>query len=385
MHPTTLLYREGLSGSNWLARRLDGAGAVRRGQISQILQPGEKVVLLLPGDDAAARLVDLPNIRGAERREAALSILEPDLAQTVDALMLGCFASVNKQTLAVWVSKSRLAAWLGGVNAAGAFVVAAVPEWGLLYQVRDEHTAQAWRSGEKTWVISRRGIAVCVECALAGVVMEKMSVDDADAALNEFVDKSGCVRGDAEFSWLALWNRVGKVEQMDLRRVAELTSQARAPMSFRRLLAGLAFACLAAGGFVGVELNALEAERDRWDANSAAVFRAAFPDGGRVVDVKRQMKLKLRALGASANRGLETLALLDGLARIAESNDAVKITGVQYESGRLIVSLRAQAISDIERLRAAAAKKLPEFAPRLQQLVATTGEAQGELHLGASR
>ena len=97
------------------------------------------------------------------------------------------------------------------------------------------------------------------------------------------------------------------------------------------------------------------------------------------------MRLKLRSAGASVDSGPDTLELLDGFARVAESTDGVTVTGIQYESGRLVVSVRAQAISDIERLRTAATKTVPELAPRLQQLVATAGEAQGELHLGADR
>ena len=394
--PTTLVFREGLTGSNWRAVRVDGAGAARRGLLADILEQGERVVLLLPGDDAVMRTIDLPGVRASERREAALSILEPELAETADTLALGYFSLPNKRTLAIWMSKSRLAAWLGAVSASGAVLVSAVPEWLLLCRERSTDDADVWYQADKAWLISKHGAGLCTQAslaiaavghAMAGRRCEQFRFHGAasEMTLTEFAKIPGYARGEAGFDWPALWNRVGDPQQMDIRRAAESGGQVKKPLPLGTLLAAVAFVCIALGSFVAAELNALEAERDRWDSNSVALFRGAFPDEGRVVDVKRQMKLKLRAAGGTNDNDRVTLRLLGGLAGLAEIDSDVQVAALQYESGRLVVSLQARALFDIEQLRAAAEKDVPELVPRLQQLVVTTDAATAELHLGTDQ
>lgn len=86
------------------------------------------------------------------------------------------------------------------------------------------------------------------------------------------------------------------------------------------------------------------AERDRLQAEMAALYRESFGEGAVLVDPPLQMSRALAELRAAAGQGSASdfVALLNAVAESVPEVGAQRIEAIDYENGRLSVSLRAR-------------------------------------------
>lgn len=115
-----------------------------------------------------------------------------------------------------------------------------------------------------------------------------------------------------------------------------------------------AFAAAALLIFIGVMLGEgiyLRAQADSLDARAETVFRTAFPDVNRVVNLDAQLRQRLAAV--SGGSGSDFLRLAAGFAGLIEGDDAFAVEALRYDaqSGALSVSATYPDFASFEALR----------------------------------
>lgn len=124
------------------------------------------------------------------------------------------------------------------------------------------------------------------------------------------------------------------------------------------LLAAAVLALLSAGIAADWALKA--AERDRLQAEMRTLYRESFGEGAVLVDPPLQMSRALADLRVAAGRGSASdfVALLNAVAEYMPEPGAQRVEAIDYENGRLSLSLRArepgQAAALASQLRARA-------------------------------
>jgi type II secretory pathway component PulL len=102
------------------------------------------------------------------------------------------------------------------------------------------------------------------------------------------------------------------------------------------------------------------AERDRLQTEMSALYRESFGEGAVLVDPPLQMSRALAELRAAAGQGSASdfVALLNAVAESMPEAGAQRVEAIDYENGRLSLSLRAseprQAAALAAQLRAKA-------------------------------
>jgi general secretion pathway protein L len=139
--------------------------------------------------------------------------------------------------------------------------------------------------------------------------------------------------------------------QGEFRRSAEVSGRAARPWRVAAMLL-LALAVLHTAGLVW-QASDLFARAGVAAARAEGLFREAFPEVGRVVDVRTQTTQRLQALRAGA--ASDESGFLPLLERVSGplSASGAELRGLRYEGGRLDLELRSTAVADFEALRAA--------------------------------
>jgi type II secretion system protein L len=124
------------------------------------------------------------------------------------------------------------------------------------------------------------------------------------------------------------------------------------------LLAAVLLALLSAG--IAADWALKSAERDRLQTEMSALYRESFGEGAVLVDPPLQMSRALAELRAAAGQGSASdfVALLNAVAESMPEAGAQRVEAIDYENGRLSLSLRAseprQAAALAAQLRAKA-------------------------------
>lgn len=150
-------------------------------------EPAEGGVLVVPGAEATAHWLDLPEGSSAQRRSAAAFILEREMATGPLALHLAIGrAEEGGRTLVVAVEHSRLQAWLDVAGAAGFVPSTVVPDHLMLAPAEDGALVAA-PFGERL-ALRGDGLALSAEPDLALAVagerpIQRLSEAERDASL----------------------------------------------------------------------------------------------------------------------------------------------------------------------------------------------------------
>jgi type II secretion system protein L len=108
------------------------------------------------------------------------------------------------------------------------------------------------------------------------------------------------------------------------------------------LLAAALLALLSAG--IAADWALKSAERDRLQTEMGALYRESFGEGAVLVDPPLQMSRALAELRAAAGQGSASdfVALLNAVAEYMPEAGAQRVEAIDYENGRLSLSLRAR-------------------------------------------
>ncbi|MGD2131801.1 MAG: type II secretion system protein GspL [Maricaulaceae bacterium] len=375
MRPDLLLFpceRDGAPALSW-ARVGARGGKVKTGIAQAGGKPpptadAERTILLVPGEDVAVCEVALPARSDAQAQVAAGFAVEDLIAQPLDDVhvVAGPAAAADKGRAIAVVDRGRFASWRV-----------------LLDQMRTsadliapDYMALPAESGGATVV--DLGDRVLVRAGGAGFAAEP---EIAREALGGFLADAGCtsaqIWSDRADELLPAPARASLAVQhepapgneelarlfargLETRPAVEL-SRADVPVDavfvlvWRRWRAAVALAAAAAVGYValtGIQIASFERARAANYVEAEQLLADAFPDIGRIVNPRVQLRAQL---GAAGGDGAAFTALSGLVADSVRGVESLQVDSVRFEAGRaeLSVGVRYATYEDIERLRAA--------------------------------
>jgi general secretion pathway protein L len=330
---------------------------------------GERVALIVPGEDVALHAVEPPTRSLVQALVAARFAIEDDLAEPledVEVMLAGRRGrEEGREREVVVVSRARLALWRAGLEAIGLAPDHAAPDYALLPAAAGE--VLVVDQGQRV-LVRGKGLGLAVDAALApGVLAAALArrPEDAVRLLSDRPDdllppaardgrrvELAPAPGDAEM--LALHE-----DGLESGLAIDLASawrarRAAAPLGLAswRAAAGLAAAVgVSFLALLGAETLALRRHAAAAEAEAERLLLAAFPDMGRVVNPRAQLRERLGLRGAAGSASfLELSAILsESLRDIA----TVEVETLRYDAGEgLSASLVYSSYADVERLKA---------------------------------
>lgn len=314
------------------------------------------VVLITPvGMDVSIILQATPK----QRREAGLnlvSLAEDQVAEDYERLHWTLHSIDDQQVLARGISKSWLQAWKDKLQVSGLMVRAAIPESALFNQ---DHDTWLWLSAGDTavyWqmelgqgaVVQRKDIAVLMQTQLdrqpllASVRLRYPQGQDLPAlpdriqpAPAPWQDWTDLLKTQNSSYWL-------KHPQSWL--VGEMANKAAsgAPSRWFWVATLAIMAVLIQVGLDRYETSRLQSQAQAARLEAESIYRAAFPDDRRIINLARQFKA--RQAQASA---IDPAQLLQLLAQTAP-NANWQITKLEYQDAAATrIEISGPALADI--------------------------------------
>lgn len=333
------------------------------------LERGEemRVVVIAPGEDVTAAITRAPARSRAQARLAAAYALEDGLAEDVDALHVAVGPETEDGRVALTVARRKMEAWREALNRAGLTPQAMLPDYALIPTPPDE--AAIFADGDRWIVALPDGSGFAIEAAhapaiaaerakAAGIARMRVYLDDprARAALAEAgfeVDAHSSLDGYGILAMLAAG--CGRAEPVDLMQ-GEYRPRRRLSASLRAWRGTAALAAAAAAAFfvaIFAETAAMRTAADQALAQAEEIYRNAFPDERRIVNLRAQIRAKAAQPGAG---GSNFLALADLLAASVRDVENIRVESIRYNDTRAEISaeILLEDFGDAERLRSAA-------------------------------
>jgi len=364
--PDTLYIRpEDQRASHWRWSVVDDTGELQCGSGTLAdaagLGAGRRVVLLVPGERVLLTRLQVP-LRARARAAAAVPwALEDRLVADVETLhfALGSLDAEGEWSVAA-VEREHLDACLQACNEAGLAPHAAIPEPLALPAPQ----ADCWTALEEDdRVTCRTGPATGFSCALPLLPAICESIDTPESVI---VHRAGepvgwptpvdgrLQIGDPLTDPMQAFATTPDRDAIDLlqgpysrrERIGRVWRRWRVPAALAAVLLllvavnwGLAYREL------GQRQQALQAAAER-------ILRNAVPDVGRVVDPRVQLKNRLEALRGNAG-GDETglLTLLERAGPVLAERGEVTLTGLDWRSRTLDLSVEAGELQEVDRLQ----------------------------------
>lgn len=341
------------------AMRLEPAG----------IRPGVALTVIVPGERVLITDATLPPVRQAARRhQAARYALEDQLAAPVETLhlALGTRNSDGSYPAAV-VDRDCMEDWLDTLgDARGQATAGLLPDY-LCLPVPADGNAELWIMGNRA--LLRQGASHGISCeqdlltALLptssdlGVINVRVQADtDGDALLQRLEQRGHQVavqdhpQPDALLTDLLGGSRGHRSLNLLQGAYAPVTAFARwwRPL---RTTAALAVVWLAlATTAQGIYYFQLQQRFAQLQAQTIEHFRQAFPEVQTINNIWAQSEEEVRQLRAAlGSDGL--FPLLSATARAIGGVPGLRMQSLQYRNGELFLTLRADSIQDLEKLR----------------------------------
>jgi general secretion pathway protein L len=343
--------------------------------------------MIAPGEEVGVCTTEPPTRSETQALAAARFAIEDDLAQPLEEVEILLAdrrrQEVDRQREVAVVARDRLAAWRAGLEAIGVAPDFVTPDYAALPTAPGEILVVDL--GER--VLARgKGVGLAIEARLAPAVLGAALArrpEDTVRLLSERPDeilppvlregrRVDLAPAADEAALLAMFEEgLADGPSIDLARLW------RARPSFGslglgrwRTAAGLAAAAgIASLALLGGETLALRGHAAAAEGESERILLAAFPDMGRVVNPRAQLRERVGAAGAGGKASfLELSAILsESLAGV----DAMQLESVRFDAdeGRLEAALAYASYADVEQLRAgieARGGRLAEGASRMR-------------------
>jgi len=334
--------------------------AATRGPLSSLIETAtsdDRIVLMLPAEDALVTSVDLPIRQRARLMQALPYALEEQLADDVDAMhfALGGKTPTGEHNVAAMRSE-RLAAYLAAFDESPARVDAAHIDAQLLPPDADQ-AAVLWIETDRILLRDRQQCAA-VDEALLPIVMGRLGTDTPPRLL--LVE--GAARPDAALAGTAeerISNGLEHLARWSLQphalnllqgafRPASEQSQWWRPWLTAAVLAGLLIGLGTI--YQAVDLARQQAELTTLEQANIQTFRELFPAEQRIVEVRTQLEQQLRAL-QNPKGATGFLFLLDQTRQAFASGAEFTISELQFRDGTLFLSLEGDDLQALETLR----------------------------------
>lgn len=332
-------------------------GRVEAGAQARGLNGVDRVVLVAPGVEVAAREIALPARSDRQARAAAAFAIEDDLAEPVDAVevALGRRRADSPRRAVAAASKARLAAWREAAETAGLALDHITPDYAALpagpgeAAVVDLGDIVLARAGDAGFSVEAEHAPALIAAFLEGRALSTLRAwsDRPDALLG------GWARGDCavevepgvdDTGYARLLLR-GLSEGLGVDFAGRGRGWSAGALDLAVLRAPAALALAAALAYIAsmvVETQALERRADAARAQAAEALQAAFPDIERVVNPRAQLRARLASGGASHGDLFLSLSAL-------VSQALVDVEGVEVEAVRFDRSAPALEVSIVYR------------------------------------
>lgn len=372
----------------WLQPDNEGGMLLGRGELAQAASAlgTRAATVLVPAEQVLLTRVELP-VRNRQRLLQALPFaLEEDLVDPVDELHFapGPAGAEDGATAVAVVRDEYMRHWLGQLEAAGIHAPVMLPDV-LALPRRD--------NGWSLWLES--GVALLRTSATQGLALDP---DNLELLLPALFEQEAGASPEAEDQHAVVLDVYLCGEQAlpetlhellaqhssDIRehRVEDLLEVVRTPPSdtlpettrnrpnlrqgphashseqrelWRRWRPAAILAAIVVVLQLGVdvwELQRLESRLQTTQAASRELFREAFPDVERIVDMRVQARREMSRLRQGGGNGdTSFLWLMQQLARAMEDTTEVQLRSLSYQTGRLELQLGAPELAAIENMR----------------------------------
>ena len=336
-------------------------GRVERASLATLLGEAaadDRVVLLLPAEDAVITTVDLPVRQRARLMQALPFALEEQLADDVDTMhfALGGKTTQGGHHVAA-IRADRLEAYLAPFEHCAATVEAAYLDAQLLPLEAGISTA-LWLEAQRG-LLKTDGQALAMDTELLAIALEQLDHPEAaEVWLADGLDAPAGLPADATrhqvrdgIEQLAQWAHAGhgalNLLQGAFRPQAE-QSQWWRPWLPAAVIGGILV--LLATGYQAVDLVQKRQTLQALEADNIAQFQQLFPAEQRIVDVRTQLEQQLRQLN-NPNDAQGFLFLLDQTQQAFADSSSFAMTELQYRDGQLFIGLEGEDLQALERLR----------------------------------
>lgn len=320
----------------------DGLTASGRALADVPAERADQVWAVVPGCDVLMRRVEIPARSDAQARAALPYLLEDDVAVELDGLhfAMGPAGGDGRRAVAV-VSKAKMDAWAGLLAEAGIKADRLVADFEAVAGP-DEKPVLVDLGAR---VIAGGGFSV--ETDLAARILGGRDEIEADALRVT----------DRELLGLYYGGLAARAPVNLLQGAYTPRPPLKETLSAWRIAAVLALLVLVGA----VAQSVLQTWRYQESAEAYRVqaeqaFREAFPEVGRVVNPRTQLRSELAALRATRADGFFRLSqtLFDGI----ETMEGVRIEALRFdaERGEIVADLSYGSFDDVERLRLAVAE-----------------------------
>lgn len=307
------------------------------------------IVALVPGSDLFLKWVDLPKKAGRKALAAIPFMLEDELSEDISEQFFAMGENrADRQAVAV-VSKAKVEMWLDWISNAGLICDKIVPDvlalpahedsWSLLAlgeQVIVRQNTWEGIQGDANWVIP------AVEYYAKKQESPLQIADYSGLELSNLANTEiNPQQLDVPMQVLAQGAKVCKFNllQGDFKPKRQSTG-GLGQWKWAAILAGVALLLTITDK--GIELQALNAERDALTEQIEKEYKRAFPGSTRIVNVRSQMRQKLSAL----EQGGSSVSMLAIISQLSDAFSAsnVKPQTLKYDSKRS--ELRLLAVGD---------------------------------------
>lgn len=324
-----------------------------------------RVLAVLPGEQAAMRVMAAPPRAQSKFRAAAAFLLEDELAENLDTLHVATARHAAGAGLALAVKKTVMDDWREAFAETGIAPDHMAPDFALL-PLEPSRAALVCEGDRLFGVFGLQGFAIerPLADALAVMIADEDAVEavtafgDADTERVEYLDKPVEWRGGADdasmFRLYAGAVQTGAAPNL-LQGAYRKRHDWRAAVGPWRRAAVLAAACLVAV-VAGVVADGVRADRlaGRLNGEALALHQAAFPDEASVAP-----RDHARRVLASGRESAQFLPLSTHFAETLEQHDAIQVDRIRYNAarGEFSINLRFADINELESLKQALAAR----------------------------
>jgi len=388
----------------WATARKEGGVVILSGSLAEAASAckGEKVAVLVPGEEVYLAVADIPGGNMKSIRQAVPYALEEQLAADVETLhfALGQRAIVGGVPVAV-IDRDRISFWLKELREVGIdpyFMtpdIFAVPyeenSWSLL--VEDENALI--RTGARIgYSIEVRNIRQVLETAFSqlenkdGVIVH---LYDLTSKLPGDIFPEGVTVKDADLRTKAAGNiplrlfadgfneKVAiNLLQGDFKRHAEWD---KALKVWRLPLLLLAVFLLLYGGMTGGDYWRLRRESKDLSLQMENLYLQTFPDAKKVVNPKAQMEHRLSQLtGGDEGAGRDFLTLLVLAAKHMTATAGYRLQGMQYKEHKLDFDFQVADLAALDDFKIKLAAD-PSLEVEIKSATAQSGHVSARLQI----
>jgi len=361
------IYLESAECASWVKLTADGAvQASGQGALAEIDSSGERVIVLVPGEDVLLCQAEVP---GQKRRLLAQAVpyaLEEQLIDDVEAQHFALGAVSGDQVNVAVVSQEKMQQWLALLQQAGIEAdqivadILALPLEQNRWQLLQHNKRLLLRCGEQS------GMALDLDTAAFSLKALLAEAGESRPASIKYQNFSGAglslpeldvelmlehASGLPVLAMAAAYqeqNSINLLQGQYSRR--ERISKYWRPWHAAAALLAVFIVIQFANGIV--DQQRLAAEKTALLADIEQIYRQTFPEARKVVNAKLQMERALKSLrggGSATSEGFSELLAQAGEQFNQTSN--LKIQRLSYKNGQLDVALFIGDLQQLDQLK----------------------------------